>query len=128
MKRDNGIMNALIQFARNASPYLAVELLLPGGSVIALLLWLYRHRFKKGAGPLGMPEIGPRGWIRSLASLFGLDRGLIKVWRPHADSFIRFRWASGALGTLGAGVAVVPSLSNCRIAHEPHPSAPISNR
>jgi hypothetical protein len=47
-------MNALIRFARNASPYLAVELLLPGGSVIALLLWLYRHRFKKEAGPLGV--------------------------------------------------------------------------
>jgi hypothetical protein len=46
-------MNALIQVARDASPYLAVELLLPGGSVIALLLWLFRHRFKKGAGPLG---------------------------------------------------------------------------
>ena len=43
-------MNALIQFARNASPYLAVELLLPGGSIIALLLWLFRHRFKKRAG------------------------------------------------------------------------------
>jgi hypothetical protein len=46
-------MNALIQVARNASPYLAIELLLPGGSVIALLLWLFRHRFKKGAAPLG---------------------------------------------------------------------------
>jgi hypothetical protein len=45
-------MNALIQVARNASPYLAIELLLPGGSVIALLLWLFRHRFKKGAGLL----------------------------------------------------------------------------
>jgi hypothetical protein len=54
MSEGNGIMNALIQFARNASPYLAVELLLPGGSVIALLLWLFRHRSKKGAGPLGM--------------------------------------------------------------------------
>jgi hypothetical protein len=53
-------MNALIQIARNASPYLAVELLLPGGSLIALLLWLFRHRFKKGAGLLGMPEIGRR--------------------------------------------------------------------
>ena len=63
-------MNALIQVARDASPYLAVELLLPGGSVIALLLWLFRHRFKKGAGPLGMPEIGHRSWIRSLASRF----------------------------------------------------------
>jgi len=39
----NCIMNALIQVARNASPYLVVELLLPGGSVIALLLWLFRH-------------------------------------------------------------------------------------
>jgi hypothetical protein len=66
----NCIMNALIQVARNASPYLAVELLLPGGSVIALLLWLFRHRFKKGAGPLGMPEIGHRSWIQSLASRF----------------------------------------------------------
>lgn len=63
-------MNALIQIARNASPYLAVELLLPGGSVIALLLWLFRHRFKKGAGALGMPEIGHRSWIQSLASRF----------------------------------------------------------
>ena len=62
-------MNALIQIARNASPYLAVELLLPGGSVIALLLWLFRHRFK-GAGPLGMPEVGRRSWIQSLASRF----------------------------------------------------------
>jgi hypothetical protein len=63
-------MNALIQVARNASPYLAVELLLPGGSVIALLLWLFRHQFKKGAGPLAMPEIGRRSWIQSLASRF----------------------------------------------------------
>lgn len=57
------MMNALIQIARNASPYLVVELLLPGGSLIALLLWLFRHRFKKGVGLLGMPEIGRRSWI-----------------------------------------------------------------
>jgi len=25
-------------------PYLAIELILPGGSILALLLWLYRHR------------------------------------------------------------------------------------
>jgi len=29
---------------RNLGPYLAVELILPGGSLVALLLWLYRHR------------------------------------------------------------------------------------
>jgi hypothetical protein len=64
------MMNALIQVARNASPYLVVELLLPGGSVIALLLWLFRHRFKKGAELLGMREAGRRSWIQSLASRF----------------------------------------------------------
>jgi len=31
--------------ARALGPYAAVELLLPGGSVVAVLLWLYRrHR------------------------------------------------------------------------------------
>ncbi|HWZ70013.1 MAG TPA: hypothetical protein VN326_00870 [Casimicrobiaceae bacterium] len=29
---------------RSLSPYLAVELVLPGGSIVALLLWTYRHR------------------------------------------------------------------------------------
>jgi hypothetical protein len=37
-------MTELIQIVRNAGPYLAIEMLLPGGSVIALLLWLFRHR------------------------------------------------------------------------------------
>jgi hypothetical protein len=52
MTEGNGIMKALIQVARNASPYLAVELLLPGGSVIALLMWLLRHRFYASEGHL----------------------------------------------------------------------------
>ena len=29
---------------RSLGPYLAVELILPGGSIVALLLWTYRHR------------------------------------------------------------------------------------
>jgi hypothetical protein len=29
--------------ARELGPYFAIELVLPGGSLIALLLWLYRH-------------------------------------------------------------------------------------
>ncbi|HEX6296330.1 MAG TPA: hypothetical protein VFZ74_07095 [Burkholderiales bacterium] len=69
MAEGNGIMSALIQVVRNAGPYLAIELLLPGGSVIALLMWLSRHRFNKGAEPPGMPGIGRR-WIQSLASRF----------------------------------------------------------
>jgi hypothetical protein len=37
-------MKPLIQAARTASPYLLAELLLPGGTLIAIALWLYRHR------------------------------------------------------------------------------------
>jgi hypothetical protein len=29
---------------RTVGPYAAIELLLPGGSLIALLIWLYRFR------------------------------------------------------------------------------------
>ena len=39
-------MKRIIAGARSASPYLLVELLLPGGTLIALLLWLYKHREK----------------------------------------------------------------------------------
>jgi hypothetical protein len=34
----------LFEQLRALGPYLAVELILPGGSLIALALWLYRHR------------------------------------------------------------------------------------
>lgn len=33
---------------RSLGPYVLIELLLPGGSVIALLVWLYRHRATLG--------------------------------------------------------------------------------
>ena len=43
-KLTNGLLRGLAGM-RELGPYAAVELLLPGGSVIALLLWLYRrHR------------------------------------------------------------------------------------
>lgn len=35
---------AILQSLRAAGPYLLVELLLPGGTVMALLLYLYRNR------------------------------------------------------------------------------------
>jgi len=37
-------MQRLLSGARSASPYLLVELLLPGGTLIALLLWLLRRK------------------------------------------------------------------------------------
>jgi hypothetical protein len=34
----------LLTGARSASPYLLVELILPGGTLLALLLWIWRRR------------------------------------------------------------------------------------
>ena len=41
-------MKPIFAAARSASPYILTELLLPGGTLIALGLWLYRHRHDKG--------------------------------------------------------------------------------
>ena len=34
----------LFRQARSLGPYLAIELILPGGSIVALLLWSFRNR------------------------------------------------------------------------------------
>lgn len=34
----------IIAFIRKAGPYLAIELILPGGSLIALTFWILRNR------------------------------------------------------------------------------------
>jgi len=52
---------------REVAPYAAIELVLPGGSVIALLLWFYRRQKKDRAG-------GPFDWLRARA--FGAARNL----------------------------------------------------
>jgi hypothetical protein len=44
-----GYAAVVIEKLRVLAPYAAMELILPGGSVMALLLWLYRRR-KNGIG------------------------------------------------------------------------------
>ena len=39
----------LATLVRSFGPYAAIELLLPGGSLIALSLWIFRHREELGA-------------------------------------------------------------------------------
>jgi hypothetical protein len=54
-------LDRLVGYAVEFSPYLTIELLLPGGSVVALLLWLHRriHR-RSGAEELpGSQTIRP---------------------------------------------------------------------
>lgn len=43
----NGWKGRLVRFVRVLGPYAAIELLLPGGSLIALCLWLYKTHRKK---------------------------------------------------------------------------------
>jgi len=64
-------LQQLIQVLKRLGPYAAVELLLPGGSILALLLWLYRRRSARqqvtprlGAAPsplagVGLPAVSP---------------------------------------------------------------------
>jgi len=43
----SGLRNAIARFVgwvRSLGPYAAIELILPGGSIIAVALWTYRHR------------------------------------------------------------------------------------
>jgi hypothetical protein len=39
-----GAIARVMRSIRSLGPYVAIELILPGGSIIALALWTYRHR------------------------------------------------------------------------------------
>jgi hypothetical protein len=43
------LFGRLFVLLRNVGPYAAIELLLPGGSILALLYWGYRHRVRAHA-------------------------------------------------------------------------------
>ena len=47
-----GGTNRLANTLRELGPYTAIALILPGGSLIALAAWSFRHR-PRGAAPLG---------------------------------------------------------------------------
>lgn len=61
----------IIASSRRAAPYLAIELILPGGSLIALILWLFRNRASLHAG---------------LARGAGLGSQFVAALRPSAAS------------------------------------------
>ena len=49
MDRTTTMSRIVIIFAciRRAAPYLAIELILPGGSLVALCLWLLKNRARR---------------------------------------------------------------------------------
>jgi len=61
----SGLRNAITRFVgwiRSLGPYAAIELILPGGSIIAVALWTYRHRraLRRGAAvSVAAPVIRP---------------------------------------------------------------------
>ena len=59
---------------REIGPYAAIEILLPGGSLFALLLWLYRRHM--------VGDVVARKWRLFRNSLSGLREP------PHAQGFI----------------------------------------
>jgi hypothetical protein len=61
----------LVVLVRSLAPYAAIELLLPGGSMLALLYWWHRRRARqvrvipKGGAELEVPPLSesPSAWI-----------------------------------------------------------------
>jgi hypothetical protein len=43
----NPFVGRMLVLVRSFGPYAAIELLLPGGSMVALLYWWYRHRVRR---------------------------------------------------------------------------------
>jgi hypothetical protein len=57
-----GYAAAVVVRLKTLAPYALIELVLPGGSVMALLLWLYRRR-KNGVG-FGLFAARPLSFLR----------------------------------------------------------------
>jgi hypothetical protein len=55
----------IIACIRRAAPYLAIELILPGGSIIALCLWLVRNRTRLRASLALVIDRCERGELRA---------------------------------------------------------------
>jgi len=51
MKAVGRIWNSASTLLQRAGPYLLLEIVLPGGSLIALLLFVYRNRARFGPQP-----------------------------------------------------------------------------
>jgi len=54
MRKLNAYAAVLVAKLRDLAPYAAIELVLPGGSMLALLLWLYRRQRKVADFPLSL--------------------------------------------------------------------------
>jgi hypothetical protein len=56
-------MKTLLLAARGAAPYLLVEIVLPGGTLIALVMWILRHEDKANL------HLQALSWMRKITGL-----------------------------------------------------------
>ena len=54
MRKLTAYAAVLVAKLRELAPYAAIELVLPGGSVLALLLWLYRRQKRAADFPVSL--------------------------------------------------------------------------
>ena len=50
-------IGGIVAVLKELAPYAAVELILPGGSILALLLWLYRRQQRSALAMQSSPDI-----------------------------------------------------------------------
>lgn len=53
------VLNVLRRLLQQAGPYIAIEIVLPGGTLLALALYLYRRR-KTFFGPMSIRRLAAR--------------------------------------------------------------------
>lgn len=73
------LLGVLVQ---KAGPYLLLELLLPGGTLLALLLFLLRWQEARGATRRGMPMHDAIGKLRAaIACIVPVPHDIASLWR-----------------------------------------------
>lgn len=86
-------MRGAQRLVREAGPYVLIELVLPGGTLIALLLYLYRKGHLRGLDDVRAAAVGV---VRTAGRVF--DQ-LAMVWQAPAEP--RSKRAGGTLAGLG---------------------------
>ena len=103
------LIDRVLVLVRSVGPYAAIELLLRGGSMVALLYWLYRQRISRARES---PERGARFSARPLSeSLFGRKR-VLALRRPVVRAVER----SAESRPIAGGQPRATRRSSCRAA------------
>ena len=91
-------VQALVRALRSMGPYLLIELLLPGGTLVAVLLWLTQNAAKRPSTRARLPA-SPRGVAATL--LKPRQRN-----GPSASALLSFQQKAHDLGNDRGGAAV----------------------